>query len=62
MKRRTFMKLFAGVAVGWPLTTVAQDTGRIRRLGMLMPFPREALRIPTKSPGHSEMMSPGIPT
>jgi hypothetical protein len=21
-----------------------------------------AMRIPTKSPGHSEMMSPGIPT
>jgi hypothetical protein len=42
----------------------------VRRLGgkrvssQLPQLPKQkgSLRIPTKSPGHSEMMSPGVPT
>jgi putative tryptophan/tyrosine transport system substrate-binding protein len=41
MRRRDFITLVGGSAVAWPLALRAQQSGQMRRIGVLMPFAKD---------------------
>jgi putative ABC transport system substrate-binding protein len=41
MRRRDFIKMIGGAAVGCPLAVLAQEPGRVYRLAFMVPSPRQ---------------------
>lgn len=41
MRRRDFITLMGGSAAAWPLTLHAQQSGQMRRIGVLMPYAKD---------------------
>ena len=58
MKRREFINLICGAAAAWPYAAIAQQSERVRRIGVLMPIaaddPEASLRIAAFTQGLQE--------
>jgi len=38
MNRRDLITLFSGITVAWPFSARAQQTDRVQRIGVLLPY------------------------
>jgi hypothetical protein len=46
MRRRNFITLFGGAAIGFPLTTWARQPGKVPAIGFLWASVADALTVP----------------